>query len=383
MKKILFTFTLFAAFSAYAATISGVITDAGNDEPIAGATVLLISGFGGGGDTVSATSGADGTYEFTDLAEGFYFMVIEADGFAMEFSQVNIQNADQNVTRDIAIDAVGAGTISGTVINSDDEPIAGATVVLSRRFGGGGGGMLVPVDTTTTNAEGAYSFTDIEAPANYAVTVSAPDYNEDFDDFVQVDEGQTETVDFQLDPYVPPTGAIAGTVTNADTDEPAVNAQVILLERQFGGGGMNLEELARATTDAEGGYIFTELEPSQWQYVLVVGEDTTNFIEVGDDTTIVDLQVAPEDIISIQDAMQGRVNFSYSFQIAGDEYLLNLTTQKPTQVVCYDLTGRIVLNRNLSPGSHYLPMKQIASHSILFLSVQDESKLINRKISVP
>jgi len=85
---------------------------------------------------------------------------------------------------------VSTGNLDGTVTDgTSGNPIAGATVTT--------GGTAA--DTTTTNASGFYSFTNIPTGA-YSVTASGPGYASDTATSVTVTTGGTTTQDFALAP---------------------------------------------------------------------------------------------------------------------------------------------------------------------------------------
>ena len=60
-----------AAWGQEAATVSGVVTDAGDGAPLAGANVVLRAE-GGGAIAGGAATDLDGRYRITDVAPGAY-----------------------------------------------------------------------------------------------------------------------------------------------------------------------------------------------------------------------------------------------------------------------------------------------------------------------
>ncbi len=132
------------------------------------------------------------------------------------------------------------GTISGAVTDSaTSAPISGATVTI---VGGA---------STTTNASGAYTFSNV-TPGTYSLTASAAGYNGGTNNGVSVTAGATTTSDFALVALPPTTGTIAGTVTNSVTSAPISGATVTIV------GG------ASTTTNASGAYSIGNVSPGTY-----------------------------------------------------------------------------------------------------------------------
>jgi len=283
--------------STNAATIRGTVTDSQTDEPLAGVTLVLRSGGGGAGgtgsDTVAQlTTSADGGYFFDNLEVRRYNIISVLDGYLPGNESIRIWRENDNIIRDIAlVEADNSGTITGTVTDaSSDEPLAGAEVVLLQSDGQGTG--MVPVDTTSTNQEGVYVFSGVITALTHVVTAVADGYNEARSDNITVQSGGTATVNLSLSEYVAPSGAIAGTVTDAGTDEPLAGAEVVLrIGTWTQGQGIAWEDAGTVTTNAEGAYLLEALAPSteQLRYGIVIslaGYNTFSSynITVGDNT---------------------------------------------------------------------------------------------------
>jgi hypothetical protein len=279
MKKIGFiTILLFVAFSlqAQTGTITGTVTNQADDEVWAGATVILgrmMDGPGGGYIAIdTATTNAWGVYTFTDVpAAANYLIDVTADGFAPARSWGIDLQSNQIVTVNVQMQEVSTATITGTVTNqTNDEVIVGATVVLGQRTGGGGGATYTPIDTTTTNAAGEYTFADIPGLDNYYVEVSADGFVTDIDDNVDLLDlppDATEWVNFQLQEMQ--TATITGTVTNQANDEVIVGAMVVLGQRFGGAGGAIFTPMGTTTTNAAGEYTFDDIDGINNYYVEV------------------------------------------------------------------------------------------------------------------
>jgi hypothetical protein len=140
-------------------SISGTILDTGG-HPLQGVTLGI------NGTQLSAQTDAAGHYTFANLsAVGTYVVApSKTDYFFTPFSRT-LNNLPGNQTADFT--GTLAFSISGRVVDSDGNPLAGLTVQLT------GSDMT----TTATGTSGNYSFTDLPVGGTYTVTPSNPDYN--------------------------------------------------------------------------------------------------------------------------------------------------------------------------------------------------------------
>lgn len=142
--------------SAGTFSISGTVTITGGVDPLAGATITL------SGTSVTTTTNASGVYTFSGLANGNYTVIPSSAGFTFSpTSRAVTINGLNQTGQDFTAVPVGGGafSISGRIANIIGVPVANVTVILS-----GGTGR-----TTTTNANGEYSFTGT-ASGSYIVT---------------------------------------------------------------------------------------------------------------------------------------------------------------------------------------------------------------------
>lgn len=132
--------------------LRGTVTAGGN--PLAGARVSV----DGPVDRV-ATTGADGTYQFT-LPIGSYTVGASAFGYEPASATVSVTEG-VTTTQDLALTAAPGGTLSGTV-TSAAGPVANATVTVTG----------TPIAAATTDAQGRYSIAGVPN-GTYTVTVTA------------------------------------------------------------------------------------------------------------------------------------------------------------------------------------------------------------------
>jgi hypothetical protein len=225
-------------------TITGTVTKHANDEVIADATVILSRSTGGGGGLTvidTTTTNASGVYTFTDVpALDNYVIDVEAAGF-FPGSQTNVDLAgmdqDATATENFSLQEVITATITGTITNQDNgEVIAGANVVLGEHTGFGMYAVYTPITSTTTDASGVYTFTDVPTVDNYYVEASADGFLSNMVDNIDLAGAApdtTVTVDLALGFIT--TGDLHVFVLDAADDSPMEGASVAAaLEGQNG-----------------------------------------------------------------------------------------------------------------------------------------------------
>ncbi|WP_241984758.1 MSCRAMM family protein [Cryobacterium adonitolivorans] len=239
-------------FASIARDISGTVADPGG-SPVAGTNLNL---FDPNGAVVgTTTTDAAGAYSFPGFTA--------ADGYAVEVQRPldkivvgpNRLPADLAVTDAVDVNFVVRDTmpvpVSGRVIDTDGNPVPGATVTLD------GGG------TTVTNSTGLYIF-DTVAVGDHSVTV-AP-----VDGFVLQSGPAAFTVPAGVED--PITGldfvlialpSLSGSVTTGG--EPAAGVTVTV----SGPGGSQT-----TITAADGSYIFTGLAPGSYDVTATTANGT-------------------------------------------------------------------------------------------------------------
>ena len=233
-----------------------------------------------------------------------------ANGSDLDVDDDGQTGPDDNVTgEDTAqVGEVQTGSIAGTVTDSDDAPLENVAIALLDENGQPVLDANSQPITTTTDANGDYIFTDVQ-PGNYQVQqTNLPDYvdvneadglNDGGDDTDGGDNGIINNIPVILSPgendtgndFIDEiaTGSISGTVTDSD-NAPLENVAIALLDEN---GQPVLDANSQpitTTTDANGDYIFTDVQPGNYQvqqtnladYVDVSEADGLN--DGGDDT---------------------------------------------------------------------------------------------------
>ena len=298
------------------------IQDAG--EPgIGGVTVNLLDE--NGNFLATTTTAADGSYSFTDLAPGDYIVEFanpagfdptpadqggndtvdsDADQTTGQSPIVNLESGEDDPTIDAGFYQTASlgdfvwEDIDGDGVQDAGEPgIGGVTVNLKDENGN-------VIATTTTAADGSYSFVDL-VPGTYSVAFVLPAGYE----YTELNASGDEATDSDADPAMngmtDPVTLESGE-TNNDLDAglylPAslgdfvwedIDADGIQDAGEPGIGGVTvnlLDEngnfLETTTTAADGSYSFTDLAPGDYivEFAGPAGFDPTPANQGGDDT---------------------------------------------------------------------------------------------------
>jgi len=162
-------------------SITGKVTHASTSAAIEGATVVVE------GTGQSATTAADGTYTIADVPTGDRSVTASAEGFVAQTKTAGVTEG-QPTTVDFALDPIPVGSITGKVTNAvGGTSIAGATVLVEDTG-----------QSAITAADGTYTITDVPT-GDRSVTASADGF-ESQPKMVPVNEGQTTTANFALNP---------------------------------------------------------------------------------------------------------------------------------------------------------------------------------------
>ena len=102
--------------------VTGALTDAVTRQGIEGRVVVVVhSRF----HHVSKGARARGAFQFVDLPDGPAIIYAYADGFAPHYGELTVEAGKQ---RDMQIGLLLEAVASGSVLNADDSPVAGAIV---------------------------------------------------------------------------------------------------------------------------------------------------------------------------------------------------------------------------------------------------------------
>ncbi len=253
-------------------SIEGTIRYANDAQPIAGATVEFFDVSGDGTTPVaSVVADGNGVYSVTNLPYGSYRVRASADpalympvwytGYESFDAATTITLEDGSHPTGVDIYLTDApdhptGDLRGTVFDgATASGIAGATVDVFTAAGDG----TTPIESTTTDATGAYEFLDL-APggyrlrASFAGLVDAWYWNaSDFATAQTIGISAGGSHDGYNVTLWSAETSISGRISAGSSNEALIGADVAL----FDAAGDGTTPVATATTDSEGDYAFT------------------------------------------------------------------------------------------------------------------------------
>ena len=210
--------------------------------------------------TTTTTTGADGTYNFTNVAAGSH-TVVETNLAQYADTTLNTQtvNVTAGGTSTVNFGDMQQGTISGSVINSNSgNGISGVSIRLLNQSSTQVG------SPTTTNSTGVYSFTNVSTgvytveatdPANF-VKVNENTYT------INLNQTSSATANF----FYQLTGTISGIVFNDGNRNGTQDGS----EAGIQGIDVTLSDGSSTTTDANGYYQFNNVSASNTPYTVTV-----------------------------------------------------------------------------------------------------------------
>ena len=306
----------------------------GGDIAQSGVTVKLVDA--SGAVVATTTTDADGNYSFTGLNDGTYTVQVDKTGPLASTEQTedpsgNADSRSQAITftrSDPDVTNVNFGyaedyTVSGTVyydkdrsetLNSGEPGFGGVTVNLLDEAG-------ATVATTTTKADGTYSFAKLPA-GKYTVKVEPSDLlkkleqTEDLDGtkdhtsgVVQVnhDNPSVQNVNFGYATNY----TIKGTIyRDADRSESLEDG-----EKLYQGVTVDLLDasgnvVATTTTDAHGAYAFTNLEEGTYKVRVRKEGPIADLVQTEDPDATKD-NTSGDITLELNDPIKENVNFGY------------------------------------------------------------------------
>lgn len=245
-----------SAGGATTGTVTGTVTNT-SGAPLANAQVTA--------GNASAQSAPDGTYTLASVAAGSVAVTAALAGYQSASQTVTVTAGSDTSVPTIQLAPASPGNITGTVVDSKGNGIAGASVA--------GAGL-----TATTNSSGAYTLSNVPA-GSVTLTASAAGF-QSATETVTVTAGNTVTA-----PAIT-LGSNLGNVTGKVTDSS--NNTISGASVSFGGGS--------ATTDATGTYNFTNIPAGTIQLVASATgfqSVTQNVTVTGGNTTTANFTLTP------------------------------------------------------------------------------------------
>jgi hypothetical protein len=248
-------------------TLTGVVTNAANSEPIVGAWVNAAN-MNSPRICQRARTDSTGSYSLS-LPVGTYHVEAGARGYStLRVDSVLVGDFAPTV-QNFALATINFGSIAGTVFDTANVPIIGAWVE-ARMIQGNWRGRA------RTDSTGQYLIQNV-VPGRYILAAHANhNYPTVFSDTVVIANGQAVTgVDFHLLPYVQPNGTIAGVVTDDSTGLPIAEAMVMAFGYNTPGNHRFSFRMTR--TLADGTYLLERLAAAPYKVMCMAHAYTGEF----------------------------------------------------------------------------------------------------------
>ncbi|MGE3166752.1 MAG: sigma-70 family RNA polymerase sigma factor [Planctomycetota bacterium] len=244
---------------ARGAELSGVVI-APDGGPVAGAMVRVRSA-----DPLTridpATTDAMGRFHFLGLPSGTLDLVTHAQGYAPQTTRGLKAKVGESTATEIVLER--GAVVFGRIVDPDDEPVAGASVIFDGKSGDRS--FVAP-----TNEDGSFRFENLAATERYEAKVRHPDYRHaviaSFDAHGEIDLGTTR---------LSRGAVISGRVVDADSN-PVAGTRVSLRssteDRQFEAIFVELGDIqvsseipGSITTDADGNFRIAGVEAGDYR----------------------------------------------------------------------------------------------------------------------
>jgi len=248
-------------------TLTGVVTNAANSQPIVGAWVNAAN-MGNPRICLRARTDSTGAYSMT-IPVGTYHVEAGARGYSTARVDSVLVGDFAPTVLNFALDAINYGSIAGTVYDTANVPIINAWIE-ARMIAGNWRGRA------HTDSTGQYLMNNV-IPGSYILAAHANRYQPAvYPETIVVADGQAVTgIDFHLLPYVQPNGTIAGLVTDDSTGLPIPEAMVMA----FGAGnsGHRRFSFRMTRTAADGTYLLERLNAVPYKVLCMARGYTGEF----------------------------------------------------------------------------------------------------------
>ncbi|GMK42639.1 hypothetical protein PCCS19_56990 [Paenibacillus sp. CCS19] len=259
-------------------SVSGTVTDS-SGNPIAGAILTISLNVSGGGlITTRYVSQTDGSYLIENLFPAPYLITVAANTFQSTFQSVTVAS-EQRAVANFVLQS-NPGTLSGTVVDNNGIPVAGAAVLIKTSTGNG-----VTIATIFSDPNGHFQTSSL-APGNYTLLSSAPDF-QTASATVTVRSDEVTPITLVL---LPDPGSIQGSVVDARTGQPIFGVLVSVTD-------INNFQIASIIADDVSTFRFDSLPPGSYTVAvraLHYQSGTLGAIVMSNSTTPIDFRLQPE-----------------------------------------------------------------------------------------
>ncbi|MCM3630196.1 carboxypeptidase regulatory-like domain-containing protein [Paenibacillus glycanilyticus] len=226
-------------------SLTGVVTDA-SGNPIVGAVISLNVNVAGGGLLLTRfVTQTDGSYIIENLLPLQYLVTAAAVPYQTTFQSVAVA-ADTRSTLNFVL-SPNPGTISGTVVDTNGTPVAGAGVVIKMQSGNG-----VSIASIFTDTNGHFQVSSL-TPSFYTVLATANNF-QTASATVSVVADATSPISLVL---LPDPGSIEGQIVDAATGGVILGVAVTVTDS-------NNFLIASLIADTKSGFQFDGLPPGSY-----------------------------------------------------------------------------------------------------------------------
>jgi hypothetical protein len=324
--------------------ITGLVSDASNDEVIQDAQVILLrdtdDSFGtqwSAQDTVRTNK--EGIYIFENIPASTrrqpYSVEVVKEGYRTNREESITVGDGDTVTVDVALGLITTGTLNVFVgKESDDSPLEGAAVsaVLSEDE--------AVVYTGTTGSEGWVQFETV-LTGNYTITASSSGFRTETARR-EITEDENDSAYVLLAESEEYGNVVMGTVT--DSEEKAVEGVAVVIR----GGFTNAAVVLFDTTNADGEYVISGIPSFINRFEITATheeyEDYSSTVNVNDDTVTVDISLN-KTTTSVQKPITSGSGVNHPYILSTGLNTLEIINAKGGVVSIYLFDGRLVFRQ--------------------------------------
>ncbi|CAM3515804.1 carboxypeptidase regulatory-like domain-containing protein [Paenibacillus lupini] len=226
-------------------SLTGVITDT-SGNPIVGTIISLNVNVAGGGLLLTRfVTQTDGSYLIENLLPLQYLVTASANPYQSTFQSVAVLPDTRSVLNFVL--SPNPGTISGTIVDTNGVPVAGAGVVIKMQSANG-----VSIATIFSDTNGQFQVSSL-APSSYTVLASATNF-QIASATINIASDVTTPITLVL---LPDPGSITGQIVDVNTGAVILGVAVTVTDS-------NNFLIASLIADTKSGFQFDGLSPGSY-----------------------------------------------------------------------------------------------------------------------
>ena len=229
-------------------SLKGTVRDSATGTVISGATVKI--------DNAETTTDSDGNYTLSGITVGTYTITVSKNGYQDYQASITIVEGTNTKNITLTAETTQTGTLTGTV-KYGDSPVEGVLI------------QLQGVGDYTAAADGVYTFSQVSY-GTYTITAAKTGFT-DYTASVTINAAtNTHNISLTTSNDLPVPGAGKGHVTGYVTDDSGnslENVKCTLYKMS----GKGVGKFVVVYTDADGRYVFLNVDPGTYQLVFSLG----------------------------------------------------------------------------------------------------------------